>query len=91
MIESKFIGRQVIKKPTCPFCGIFIEKPKELSTRMPGEMPVGSCSCGAVYACDETGHNLGSAMIEALVAANRPVPKYLKDLAQAEQSDLADR
>jgi hypothetical protein len=30
-------------------------------------MPVGSCSCGAVYACDETGHNLGSAMIEALV------------------------
>ncbi len=34
---------------------------------MPGEMPVGSCSCGAVYACDETGHNLGSAMIEALV------------------------
>ena len=34
---------------------------------MPGEMPVGSCTCGAVYACDETGHNLGSAMIEALV------------------------
>ncbi|UCE64495.1 MAG: PBS lyase, partial [Nitrospirota bacterium] len=30
-------------------------------------MPVGSCSCGAVYACDETGHNLGTAMIEALV------------------------
>jgi len=28
---------------------------------------VGSCSCGAVYACDETGHNQGSAMIEALV------------------------
>jgi len=34
---------------------------------MPGEMPVGACSCGAVYACDETGHNLGSAMIEALL------------------------
>ena len=30
-------------------------------------MPVGACSCGAVYSCDETGHNLGSAMIEALV------------------------
>jgi hypothetical protein len=28
---------------------------------------VGSCSCGAVYACDETGHRLGLAMIEALV------------------------
>ena len=32
-------------------------------------MPLGSCSCGAVYACDVTGHNLGSAMIEALVYA----------------------
>ena len=30
-------------------------------------MPVGACSCGAVYACDVTGHNLGTAMIEALV------------------------
>jgi len=30
-------------------------------------MPVGMCSCGAVYACDETGHNQGAAMSEALV------------------------
>jgi len=67
MIETKFLGRDIIKEPTCPFCGMLVEKPKELSTRMPGEMPVGACSCGAVYACDETGHNLGSAMIEALV------------------------
>jgi len=34
-------------------------------------MPLGSCSCGAVYACEVTGHNLGSAMIEALVHACR--------------------
>ncbi len=34
---------------------------------MPHEMPVGACSCGAVYAFDVTGHNLGTAMIEALV------------------------
>jgi hypothetical protein len=32
-------------------------------------MPVGVCSCGAVYACDVTGHSLGSAMVEALVFA----------------------
>jgi len=38
-----------------------------------------------------TANAVASRMIEALVAANRPVPKYLKDLAQAEQSDLADR
>ncbi len=67
MFESKFFGREPIKKPQCPFCGLLIECPKELSTRRTGEMPVGLCSCGAVYACDETGHNLGSAMIEALV------------------------
>jgi len=67
MFQSKFFGREPIKKPQCPFCGSLVEGPKELSTRRVGEMPVGSCSCGAVYACEETGHNLGSAMIEALV------------------------
>jgi hypothetical protein len=67
MLESKFFGRAPIKRPECPFCGSLIEGPKELSARRQGEMPVGSCSCGAVYASDETGHNLGSAMIEALV------------------------
>jgi hypothetical protein len=67
MFESKFQKREIFKKPACPFCGNLIERPQELSTRMPGEMPVGSCSCGAVYSCDETGHNLGAAMIEALV------------------------
>ena len=67
MFDRKFIGREPVKRVTCPFCGSMVEKPKELSTRRGGEMPVGACSCGAVYACDETGHNLGSAMIEALV------------------------
>jgi hypothetical protein len=66
-MEGRFLGRDIISKPSCPFCGMVIEKPKELTTRMPNEMPVGACSCGAVYACDVTGHNLGTAMIEALV------------------------
>ena len=70
MFESKFSGRDPVKKATCPFCGQLVERPKELSTRRPGEMPLGACTCGAVYACDETGHNLGSAMIEALVFAS---------------------
>jgi hypothetical protein len=67
MRENKLLGREFIKRPTCPFCGTMIEKPKELNLRRRSEMPVGSCSCGAVYACDVTGHNLGSAQIEALV------------------------
>ncbi len=64
---GRFFGRDIIDKPSCPFCGMLIQKPKELSIRMPNEMPVGACSCGAVYAFDVTGHNLGTAMIEALV------------------------
>jgi hypothetical protein len=64
---SRFSGREIIAKPTCPFCGVLIDRPRELETQMPTEMPVGRCSCGAVYACDVTGHNLGTALIEALV------------------------
>lgn len=68
-VVGRFAGRDIIQKPTCPFCGVMIEKPRELATRIPSEMPMGACSCGAAYACDVTGHNLGTAMIEALVFA----------------------
>jgi hypothetical protein len=68
-MEGRFYGRDIIDKPSCPFCGGFIERPQELFIRRPTEMPVGQCSCGAVYACDVTGHNLGTAMIEALVVS----------------------
>ena len=68
-MEGKFLGREPFDKPSCPFCGAFIEKPRDLFLRKPVEMPVGRCSCGGVYACDVTGHSLGSAMIEALVVS----------------------
>ena len=55
--------------PTCPFCGLPVERPQEQINRRPREMPVGTCSCGAVYACDSSGHNLGAAFIEALVCS----------------------
>ena len=63
---GRFFGKDIMVKPPCPFCGMLIPRPQEIPSR---EMPLGSCSCGAVYACDVTGHNLGSAMIEALVYA----------------------
>jgi len=66
-MESRFKGREIVNKPTCMFCGFFIEKPHDLDNGLPQEMPVGACKCGAVYTCDVTGHNLGTAMIEALV------------------------
>jgi hypothetical protein len=62
-------GKKIFERPVCPFCGLAIKKPSEPATRMPVEMPVGTCSCGAVYACDETGHSLGAAMLEALMYA----------------------
>ncbi len=61
-MSSKFLA-QVAK---CPFCGNRIEQPKEMEPRRLGDFSYGSCMCGAVYVCDETGHNIGSAMIEAL-------------------------
>ena len=65
-MESKFFGKDILSSPKCPFCGVIIDKPRDLSR---SAMPVGTCTCGAVYAFDVTGHNLGSAMIEALVYA----------------------
>ncbi|MCF8061604.1 MAG: PBS lyase, partial [Deltaproteobacteria bacterium] len=67
MLDRKLQGRDFIKRPMCPFCGVMVERPRELTTRRQGEMPVGSCVCGAVYACDESGRNVGLAQIEALV------------------------
>ncbi len=63
---GRFFGKDIMTKPTCPFCGMLVQRPEPVPSR---EMPLGVCSCGAVYACDVTGHNLGSAMIEALVHA----------------------
>jgi hypothetical protein len=63
---GRFFGKDIMTKPLCPFCGMGVERPEEVSF---SDMPLGSCTCGAVYACDVTGHNLGSAMIEALVHA----------------------
>jgi len=66
-MSATFFGRELVREPRCPFCGNVIEPPKELPVKMPRSMPVGACPCGAVYACDVTGHNIGAAMIEALV------------------------
>jgi hypothetical protein len=63
---GRFFGKDIMIRPTCPFCGMLVQRPEQVPSR---EMPLGVCSCGAVYACDVTGHNLGSAMIEALVHA----------------------
>lgn len=66
---GRFYGRDIIRKPTCPFCGAVISRPAEPEFSMPHDLPVGTCTCGATYAYDPTGHNLGIAMTDALVLA----------------------
>jgi hypothetical protein len=66
MVMNK--GR-IIKRPWCPFCGQKVDKATDAPKRKMREFPVGRCQCGAVYACDPTGHNIGSAMVETLVYA----------------------
>lgn len=59
--------KEIFKIPTCPFCGLDLERPG-----IKGDDPditLGKCSCGAIYACDESGKNMGAAFIEALVMA----------------------
>jgi len=56
-------------RPWCPFCGNDVGRPTEAMQRKMTEFPVGTCDCGAVYVCDTTGHNVGSAMVECLVYA----------------------
>ncbi len=56
--------------PRCPFCYYKIEQPTELQERKLAEFPVGACGhCGAVYAYDATGHDMGAAFIEGLLFA----------------------
>jgi len=58
------------EEPRCPFCYSAIEQPRELPQRKVLEFPIGACTyCGAVYAYDVTGHNMGAAFIEALLFA----------------------
>jgi hypothetical protein len=60
---------QIAKRPWCPFCGQKVGKASDGIQRKMQEFPVGHCQCGAVYSCDVTGHNVGSAMVETLVFA----------------------
>ncbi len=55
--------------PWCPFCGQKVGRASDAIERKMQEFQVGRCGCGAVYTCDPTGHNVGSAMVETLVFA----------------------
>ena len=57
-------------KPWCPFCGQNVAPPQAPVQRKMNEFTMGECQCGAIYVSDQTGHNLGAAMVECLVHAS---------------------
>ena len=59
------ISKGVIE-PLCPFCSQKIPRPRQIEPKRLGDFEFGVCECGAVFAHDVTGHNLGAAMVEAL-------------------------
>ncbi|MEN8188375.1 MAG: DVU0298 family protein [Thermodesulfobacteriota bacterium] len=61
--------KTVATPPWCPFCGQKVSKASDAFERKMHEFKVGRCQCGAVYSCDPTGKNLGSAIVETLVFA----------------------
>jgi hypothetical protein len=56
-------------RPWCPFCGQDVGRPQYPDQRKLGEFALGSCQCGAVYASDPSGFNIGAAIVECLVHA----------------------
>lgn len=64
------VVRETSDDALCPFCGLPIERPKDMENGVRRDMAVGRCeNCGAVYVFDATGHNLGAAFVDALVFA----------------------
>lgn len=49
----------------CPYCENFLRAPLDINFKAM-ELTGGICKCGAVYAFDRTGHNLGRVFMEAL-------------------------
>lgn len=64
-----FPARRESERPRCPFCGQAFGRPPEVDPKREGDFYKWTCSCGAVGAYDATGHNLGDALIEAIVFA----------------------
>jgi hypothetical protein len=56
-------------RPWCPFCGQNVGRPGYPDKRKLGEFAMGNCECGAVYASDPSGFNIGAAIVECLVHA----------------------
>lgn len=49
----------------CPYCDNYLRAPIDIDLKVI-ELTCGICTCGAIYALDRTGHNLGDIFMDAL-------------------------
>jgi len=54
----------------CPFCDNYLIAPVDIKMKSL-EISGGICTCGAIYAMDRSGHNLGEIFMDALAFACR--------------------
>ena len=54
----------------CPFCDNLLAPPIDIRFKLM-ELTGGICRCGAIYALDRTGHNMGEIFLDALTFACR--------------------
>ena len=54
----------------CPFCDNYLIAPVDIKMKSL-EISGGICKCGAIYAMDRSGHNLGEIFMDALAFACR--------------------
>ena len=57
------------ERPRCPFCGQAFGRPPGVNPKQEGDFYKYTCPCGAIGAFDSAGHNLGAALMEAIVFA----------------------
>ncbi len=72
----------------CPFCETYLIRPVEIKIGTI-EITGGICRCGAIYAFDRTGHNLGEVYLDALTFLCRDDIDRAMSLNPEDYEDMA--
>lgn len=81
-------ARQIL----CPFCKAEVPEPRRVTTVFtPDGCLAGRCSCGAVYAVDETGRLGGQALLDAQAVLSEGDLRLAMTLETGKQVDVRSR
>jgi hypothetical protein len=77
-------------EPTCPFCSSKLERPKTIVLNVMESVQGGTCvGCNSIYIVDQTGKNLGEAMLQALGLAAESLSKDISEMVMGEDYEDA--